>query len=72
MLRKLLLAVTAAAALGAAALAPTAASAAHWGHWRGGWFGWGPYAGPVYSSCVVKRWVRTPWGPRVRWVNVCY
>jgi len=72
MLRKLTLTLAAAAALGAAALAPDAASAAPWRHWHGGWYGFGPYTGPVYSSCVVRQWVRTPWGPRLRWVNVCY
>jgi hypothetical protein len=74
MLRKLMLSLAAAATLGAAALAPGAASAAPWGwhrHWHG-WYGFGPYAGPVYSSCVVRRWVPSPWGPRLRWVNVCY
>lgn len=72
MLRKLTLTLAAAATIGAAALAPNAASAAPWGHWHGGWYGFGPYRGPVYSSCVVRQWVRTPWGPRLRWVNVCY
>lgn len=74
MLRKLMLSLAAAATLGAAALAPGAASAAPWGwhrHWHG-WYGYGPYVGPVHSSCVVRRWVPTPWGPRLRWVNVCY
>jgi Spy/CpxP family protein refolding chaperone len=69
MLRKLTLTLAAAAALGAAALAPNTASAAHWHH---GWFGFGPHYGPLYSSCVVRQWVRTPWGPRLRWVNICY
>jgi hypothetical protein len=75
MLRKLMFSLAAAAALGAAALAPGAASAAPWGHWHGyghGWYRFGPYAGPVYSSCVMRRWVPTPWGPRLRWVNICY
>ncbi len=74
MLRKLMLSLAAAATLGAAALAPGAASAAPWGwhhHWHG-WYGYGHFAGPVYSSCVVRRWVPTPWGPRLRWVNACY
>ncbi len=70
MLRKLTLTLAAAATLGAAALAPNAASAAHWGHWHG-WYGLGPI-GPLYSSCMVRQWARTPWGPRLRWVNVCY
>lgn len=75
MFRKLSLATVAAIALGTAALAPTSASA--W--WQGGWHhgyhgGWG-WGGPrVYgaygygygSGC--RRWVATPWGPRLRWV----
>jgi hypothetical protein len=77
MLRKTILALTATVALGAAALSPTAASA-HWGGggWHhGGWHG-GPffrvYAGPGYGGCMVRRWVYTPYGPALRWVNVCY
>jgi hypothetical protein len=74
MLRKTILAIAATAALGAAALAPTSASA--WG-WHAGW-GWdGPafrvYVGPrYYDGCMVRRWVYTPYGPAVRWVNRCY
>ena len=30
------------------------------------------YAGPGYSGCVVRRWVYTPYGPVLRWVNRCY
>jgi hypothetical protein len=80
MLRKAILTLATGAALGAAALMPTTASA-HWGgHWgHGGWGGRhfffrpGIYAGPVvYGGCVVRRWVYTPWGPRLRWVNRCY
>jgi hypothetical protein len=82
MLRKTMLALVAGAALGAAALAPTSASAA-WGGWHGGWGGWhggwyhGPIVrvyggGPVYGGCSVQRWVYTPYGPALRWVNVCY
>ncbi len=83
MIRKLTFAFVAAAALGTAALAPTAASA-HWvgggwgGGYHGGWYGglgWTPrvfIGGPdYYASCSVQRWVSTPWGPRLRWVNVC-
>jgi hypothetical protein len=71
MFRKLSLAAVAAIALGAAALAPTSASA--W--WGGGWHhgyhhGWwgGPrfYYGAYGYGC--RRWVPTPWGPRLRWV----
>lgn len=82
MLRKMLLTLATGAALGAAALMPTSASAhwggGHWGHWGGHWGGfYRPglriYAGPVvYGGCVVRRWVYTPWGPRLRWVNLCY
>ncbi len=76
MLRKSMIALATTATLGAAALAPTTASA-HWGGW-GGWHGgWqGPafriYAGPVYDGCMVRRWVYTPYGAVLRWVNVCY
>ncbi len=84
MFRKTILALAAIGALGAAALAPTSASA--WGGWHGGWghhrhFGgfWGPrfgfYAGPAYAygydSCLRRRWVATPFGMRLRVVNVC-
>jgi hypothetical protein len=79
MFRKLILAVTAAAALGATALAPTSASAwgfhggFHGGGFHGGWYG--PrvvIGGPVYDSCMVRTWVQTPGGPALRWVNRCY
>jgi hypothetical protein len=79
MFRKTILAVAATAAIGAAALTPTAASA--WG-WHGGWHGWhgGFFAGPAIrivtpsyaDACTVRRWVETPFGPRVRFVNRCY
>jgi len=80
MLRRIILAFAASAALGAAALAPTTASAlgAHpiAGHWRGHAVfrpGIRVYAGPVvYGGCLVRRWVYTPYGPALRWVNVCY
>jgi hypothetical protein len=78
MLRKIILALATTAALGTAALAPTSASA-HWGWGGGGWHGgWGyhpffrVYAGPVYDGCTVRRWVYTPYGPVLRWVNRCY
>jgi hypothetical protein len=80
MLRKTIMALATCAALGAAALAPTSASA-HWGGghggWHGGWHhGWGYHhfvvAGPVYGGCMVRRWVYTPYGPVLRWVNRCY
>jgi len=83
MTRKLIFALAASAAIGAAALAPTAASAKPWHHhhhhgWHGGWgFGfYGPaYCGPRYlvgGDCyIVRRVVWTPYGKRVRRVEVC-
>jgi hypothetical protein len=78
MLRKIILATSAAAALGAVALAPTSASAwgfhggyGYWGH--GAWFG--PrvvFTEPYYGGCNVREWVQTPSGPQLRWVNRCY
>jgi hypothetical protein len=83
MLRKIALALVAAASLSAVALAPTAASA----HWKGGGgFGgfhhhhhhFGPgfgigYIGGGYGGdgCFVTRRVLTPFGYRWRAVNVC-
>jgi hypothetical protein len=70
MFHKLSLAAVAAVALGTAALAPTSASA--WWHggyhhyWHGGWGGPGYYYGGYGDGC--RRWVPTPWGPRLRWV----
>jgi hypothetical protein len=65
------------------ALAPTAASAGGggWG-WGGGWGGgfhhhhWGHgfgigYIGGVDDGCYVTRSVMTPFGYRLRTVNVC-
>jgi hypothetical protein len=80
MLRKTILALAASATLGAAALAPNSASAYWGGGWHGGWHGgWGyhpfvrVYAGPVYyGGCMAQRWVYTPYGPALRWVNRCY
>jgi hypothetical protein len=75
MLRKTILAIAATAALGAAALAPTSASAWYNNGWHGGW-GYRPYfrvyAGPAYGGCMARRWVATPYGSVLRWVNVCY
>jgi hypothetical protein len=75
MLRKSMFALATCVTLVAAALAPTAASA-HWGGWHGGWYGGGPfvhvYAGPGYGGCMVRTWVPTPYGPRLRWINRCY
>jgi len=79
MLRKVTLALVAAASLSAMALAPTAASAKPWG---GGWGGgfhhhhWGPgfgigFVGGGYNDCYRTRLVATPFGYRYRTVNVC-
>jgi hypothetical protein len=83
MLRKLTLALVAAASLSAVALAPSAASA----HpiWGGGWGGgFGGYhhhfggfgigyigTGYVDDGCYVVRRVPTPFGYRLRTINVC-
>ena len=73
MFRKIMFAVAAAGALGAAALAPTAASAhPHFGHPHLWFPGVGFYVGPGYDTCLRREWVATPYGPRLRWVNVCY
>ena len=82
MLRKVTLAIAAAAALSAMALAPTAASAKmgwpnfphhhHHGHWGHG-FGFNVgYAGGGYDGCYQTRRVFTPYGVTFRTVNVCY
>ena len=80
MLRKVTLALVAAASLGTMALAPTAASAGgfiwptfhphhhHWGHGFG--FGVG-YVGGGYDGCYQTRRVFTPYGVVFRTVNVC-
>lgn len=81
MFRKSLLALSALAVIGAAALTPTAASAGwkhkHWGHhWGHGYYGgyYTPYYG--YASygygCWVKKWIDTPYGPRLKRIYVCY
>jgi len=83
MFRKTLLALSALGVITAAALAPTAASA---GGGKGGFkhhhglsFGHSYYGGPVYAysdygygSCWVKRWVDTPFGPRLKRFFVCH
>jgi hypothetical protein len=83
MLRKLTLALVAAASLSAVALAPTAASAGGGGKWGGGWGGgWGyhhhfgpsfgiGYIGGGLEGCYVTRPVMTPFGLRYRTINVC-
>jgi hypothetical protein len=80
MLRKLTLGLVAAASLSAIALAPTAASAGGggWGfggmhhHHFGHGFGIG-YIGAGYldDGCYVVRRVPTPFGYRLRTVNIC-
>ena len=77
MLRKLVIAFAATAAIGAAAI-PTSASAYWHGGWHGGWRGpgWGyyPYAyapAPYYSGCYRNVRVSTPYGWRWRRVWVC-
>lgn len=80
MLRKLALGLVAAASLSAIALAPTAASAG--GGWGGGWgggfhhhwghgFGIGFVGGGVDDGCYVTKLVPTPFGYRMRTVNIC-
>jgi hypothetical protein len=83
MLRKLALGLVAATSLSAMALAPTAASAGPWGGgWGGGWgyhhhhFGHGfgiGFIGGGYGDdgCYVTRRVPTPFGYRLRTINVC-
>jgi hypothetical protein len=74
MIRKLVLALGATAAIGAAALTPTASSAHPHGHWHGHGIGIGFYA-PTYVAApdcyIVKRVVETPYGLRERHVTVC-
>jgi hypothetical protein len=76
MLRKLTIAFVAALSLGTAALAPGAASAKPWGGYGGfhhfhhfGGFGLG--VGYVDDGCLVTQRVLTPYGYRLRTVNVC-
>jgi hypothetical protein len=77
MLRKLTLGLVAAASLTTIALAPSAASAKPWGGgWGGGWgyhhhhFGIG-FIGGGDEGCYVTRTVLTPFGYRLRTINVC-
>ena len=81
MSRKLALGLVAAASLGAMALASSAASAHGWGghhHHHFGHFGhhFGPAFGVAYvggydEGCYVVRRVPTPFGFRLRTINVC-
>jgi hypothetical protein len=78
-LRKLALGLVAAASLGAMALAPSAASAHQWGGgWGGGFGGYHHHFGVGFigggyggDGCYVVRRVPTPFGYRLRTVNVC-
>jgi hypothetical protein len=86
MFRKFALALAATAALGTASLAigSTPAEAkkggfhhhhhhhGHHHHWRAHRF-YGPaFVSYAATGCYVKKWVATPWGYKVRWVNVCF
>ena len=82
MLRKLTLALVAAASLSAMALAPTAASAKPWGGgWGGGWGGYHHHFGHGFGisfgggyggdGCYLTQRVPTPFGYRLRTINVC-
>jgi hypothetical protein len=76
MLRKLTIALAATAALSTAALAPSAASAKPWGGGWGGFHhrhfgGFGIGVGYADDGCYVTRRVLTPYGYRLRTMNVC-
>jgi hypothetical protein len=77
MLRKITLALVAAASLSVMALAPSAASAhpMGWGwggyHHHFGGFGIGYVGGGYGDGCYVVRRVPTPFGYRLRTINVC-
>jgi hypothetical protein len=83
MIRKLAIAFAAVAAIGTATLTASTTPAAAGHGWSGhhhrhhhhGWYRPGVrFYGPAfaYGGCHVKRVVGTPWGPRVRWVNICH
>ena len=81
MIRKIVFAVAATVALGAATLSVSSAPAQAWGwhhhhhhggFWRGGYRFVGPVGLVSYNTCYVKRWVSTPLGLKLRWVNICY
>jgi hypothetical protein len=76
MLRKIILGAAAAVALGASILSPNVAEAKPWKYHHH----FHPHASIFYGSygaygmgggCYVKRWVPTPFGMRLRWVNRC-
>ena len=79
MFRKIALGLVAAASLAAMALTPSAASAhgfghhhhfGHFGHHFGRGFGVA-YVGDYDDGCYVVRRVPTPFGFRLRTINVC-
>lgn len=78
MFRKLALGLFAAASLGVLALTPSTASAKGWG-WGGGFhhhhFGHFPgfiaYVGGYDDGCYIVRRVPTPFGYRLRTIDVC-
>jgi len=88
MFRKMAFVLAATAALGAVALSPTSASAWGHGHgggghgWGGHGWGWGGFGvgvaaglvggAIVANTCLQRRIIDSPYGPVVRWVNVCY
>lgn len=84
MFRKLAFALAATAALGTGSLALTSTPAEagkgvhkhhHHGHHHHHFHGPRFVRGPVlvaYGGCYVKRWVATPWGLQLRWVNRCF
>ena len=76
MFRKLTLAIAATVALGTASLAIGTTPAEAKKGFHGGGHGHFRFYGPaIYAyggGCYVKRWVATPWGLKVRWVNRCY
>ncbi len=82
MFRKFAFALAATAALGVASLAASSTPAEakkgfhkHKHHHHLHHHGPRLIAGPViysYGGCYVKRWVATPWGMKLRWVNRCF
>jgi hypothetical protein len=77
MFRKILLAFAALAAIGTAAFTITIPVASAQGfnhhrqnHWRPAVRFHSPSYG--YANCYVRRVIHTPFGPRVRTVNICY
>jgi hypothetical protein len=76
MFRKLTIVLAATLALGATALAPSAASAKPWGGFGGfhhfhHFGGIGIGVGYVDDGCFMTQRVLTPYGYRLRTVNVC-